>query len=187
MKLASSASEQRFVEGLGRIVFSRRVLILALFAVITALMGYAAMTGLRIDTKFTKQLPLEHEYMKTFVEHQAEFGGANRILVAVIARDGNMFTPDFFRALRTATDEVFFIRGVDRARVQSLYTPNVRYTEVVEDGIQAGNVIPADFQPTPEGLARVRENILKAGIVGRLVANDFSGAIVSATLQDEDP
>jgi predicted RND superfamily exporter protein len=187
MKLASSASEQRFVEGLGRIVFSRRVLILALFAVITALMGYAAMTGLRIDTKFTKQLPLEHEYMKTFVEHQAEFGGANRILVAVIARDGNMFTPEFFRALRTATDEVFFIRGVDRARVQSLYTPNVRYTEVVEDGIQAGNVIPADFQPTPEGLARVRENILKAGIVGRLVANDFSGAIVSATLQDEDP
>jgi hypothetical protein len=98
-----------------------------------------------------------------------------------------MFTPEFFQALRTATDEVFFIRGVDRARVQSLYTPNVRYTEVVEDGIQAGNVIPADFQPTPEGLAHVRENILKAGIVGRLVANDFSGAIVSAILQDEDP
>ena len=98
-----------------------------------------------------------------------------------------MFTPEFFQALRTATDEVFFIRGVDRARVQSLFTPNVRYTEVVEDGIQAGNVIPADFQPTPEGLAQVRENILKAGIVGRLVANDFSGAIVSATLQDVDP
>ena len=187
MKLASSEAEARFVEWLGRIVFSHRTLILVLFALVTVLMGYAAITGLRIDTKFTKQLPLKHEYMKTFVEHQAEFGGANRVLVAVIARDGNMFTPEFFQALRTATDEVFFIRGVDRARVQSLYTPNVRYTEVVEDGIQAGNVIPADFQPTPEGLARVRENILKAGIVGRLVANDFSGAIVSATLQDEDP
>jgi predicted RND superfamily exporter protein len=187
MRIASSSHEQRFVEWLGRIVFSHRVLILALFAVITALMAYAAITGLRIDTKFTKQLPLQHEYMKTFVEHQAEFGGANRILVAVLARDGNMFTPEFFQALRTATDEVFFIRGVDRARVQSLYTPNVRYTEVVEDGIQAGNVIPADFQPTPEGLAHVRENILKAGIVGRLVANDFSGAIVSAISQDEDP
>jgi predicted RND superfamily exporter protein len=104
-----------------------------------------------------------------------------------MARDGNMFTPEFFAALRTASDELFFIRGVDRARVQSLFTPNTRYTEVVEDGIQAGNVIPADFQPTPEGLAQVRENILKAGIVGRLVANDFSGAIVSATLQDRDP
>ncbi len=187
MKISSSATEARFVEWLLRTVFGHRTLILALFALVTALMAYAAITGLRIDTKFTKQLPLKHEYMQTFVKHQAEFGGANRVLVAVIARDGNMFTPQFFQALRTATDEVFFIRGVDRARVMSLYTPNVRYTEVVEDGIQAGNVIPADFQPTPEGLARVRENILKAGIVGRLVANDFSGAIVSATLQDEDP
>jgi predicted RND superfamily exporter protein len=187
MKLSSSEREARFVAWLGRHVFSHRRLILVLFALVTAVMAYAAVTGLRIDTKFTKQLPLKHEYMRTFVDHQAEFGGANRILVAVMARDGNMFTPEFFQALRTATDEVFFIRGVDRARVQSLYTPNVRYTEVVEDGIQAGNVIPADFQPTPEGLARVRENILKAGIVGRLVANDFSGAIVSATLQDEDP
>ncbi len=87
--------------------------------------------------------------MQTFVKHQAEFGGANRVLVAVMARDGNMFTPEFFQALRTATDEVFFIRGVDRARVQSLFTPNVRYTEVVEDGIQAGNVIPPTSSRRP--------------------------------------
>ena len=187
MKASSSQREARLVEWLTPHVFGHRMTILIAFVAITAVMIYAALTGLRIDTNFTKQLPLEHEYMQTFIKHQEEFGGANRVLVAVIAREGNMFTPEFFRALRTATDEVFFIRGVDRARVQSLYTPNVRYTEVVEDGIQAGNVIPADFQPTPEGLAQVRENILKAGIVGRLVANDFSGAIVSATLQDFDP
>jgi predicted RND superfamily exporter protein len=188
MKTPTSQAESRLVEWLCGIVFGHRVLILALFALITAAMGYAAVTGLRIDASFTKQLPLKHEYMQTYMDPKAaEFRGANRVLVAIMARDGNMFTPEFFAALRTATDELFFIRGVDRARVQSLFTPNTRYTEVVEDGIQAGNVIPADFQPTPEGLAQVRENILKAGIVGRLVANDFSGAIVSATLQDKDP
>jgi hypothetical protein len=125
--------------------------------------------------------------MATFVKHQQEFGGANRLLVAIVARDGNMFTPGFFEALKGATDEVFFLPGVDRARVQSLFTPNVRYTEVVEDGIAAGNVIPDDFTTTPEGLAAVRRNILKAGIVGRLVANDFSGAIISAELLEFDP
>jgi len=177
-----------FVEALGRLTFGSRALVLVLFAVCTVIFGVLAAQGLRIDASFTKQLPLGHEYMQTYLDPKAEeFRGANRILVALIARDGNMFTPEFFAALRKATDEVFFIEGVDRSRMQSLFTPNVRYTEVVEDGIQAGNVIPADFQPTPEGLARVRENILKAGIVGRLVANDFSGAIVSATLQDVDP
>ena len=110
MKTSSSQAESRFVEWLGRIVFGHRVLILALFALITAAMGYAAATGLRIDASFTKQLPLKHEYMQTYMDPKAaEFRGANRVLVAVIARDGNMFTPEFFAALRTATDELFFI------------------------------------------------------------------------------
>ena len=125
--------------------------------------------------------------MATFLKHQQEFGGANRVLVAVMSRNGDMFTPQFFEVLKDVTDEVFFLPGVDRGRVQSLFTPNVRYTEVVEDGIAAGNVIPDDFEPTPRGSTAVRRNILKAGIVGRLVANDFSGAIVSAELMEFDP
>jgi uncharacterized protein len=71
--------------------------------------------------------------------------------------------------------------------VTSIFTPNVRYLEVTEEGIESGDVIPADFQPTAAGLERVKENILKAGIVGRLVANDFSGAIVSAQLLEVNP
>ncbi|MCK4508616.1 MAG: MMPL family transporter, partial [Desulfuromonadales bacterium] len=47
--------------------------------------------------------------------------------------------------------------------------------------------VPADFQPSTEGLEQVRKNILKSGIVGRLVANDFSAAIISATLIEVDP
>src|SRR6185437_2083735 len=115
-----------------------------------------------------------------------DFRGANRVLVALIARDGNMFTPQFFAALRKATDAIVVMDGIDRTRVQSIFTPNVRYLEVVEDGIEDGNVVPADFTPTPENLAQVRDNIRKAGIVGRLVANDFSGALVSATVLDSD-
>jgi predicted RND superfamily exporter protein len=98
-----------------------------------------------------------------------------------------MFSAEFFNALKQATDEVFFLDGVDRSRVSSLFTPNVRFTEVVEDGIAGGNVVPADFQPTAEGLDQVRKNILKSGIVGRLVANDFSAAIISAELIEFDP
>ena len=119
-----------------------------------------AWRGLRIDASFTKQLPVQHEYMRTYLDERvAEFRGANRVLIALVARDGNMFTPEFFEALKRATDEVSVMDGIDRGRVQSLYTPNVRYLEVVEDGIEAGNVIPADFQPTPEGMAqRAREH-----------------------------
>lgn len=167
-------------------VFGHRRLVLAVFALATLVMAFGA-AQLRVDAGFEKNLPADHPYMETFREYQAQFGGANRILVAVRARDGDMFTPAFFDTLRAVTDEVFFIPGVDRARVTSLFTPNVRFIEIVEDGFAGGNVIPADFEPTPERLEEVRENILKSGQIGRLVAEDFSAAIVSAQLLERDP
>ena len=172
---------------LERLIFGHRTLILALFALGTVLLAAVAVYGLRIDCSFNKTLPVRHEYMRTYLDPKvAEFRGANRVLIALIARDGNMFTPQFFAALRKATDEVIVMDGIDRTRVQSIFTPNVRYLEVVEDGIEAGNVMPADFTPTPANMARVRDNIRKAGIIGRLVANDFSGALVSAIVLDQD-
>jgi len=176
----------KFIAKCCDLIFNNRWIVLLLFALSTLFMAYHA-SQLKIDAGFAKLLPLEHPYMKTFVKHREAFGGANRVLIALVAKDGDMFTPEFFEALRLATDEVFFLPGVDRSRVSSLYTPNTRFTEVVEDGIAGGNVVPADFQPTPEGLEQVRKNILKAGIVGRLVANDFSGAIVSAQLLEINP
>jgi len=183
---ALAPAKTSFLWWIENLVFEHRRVVLALFVIATLGMGWAA-SRLRIDAGFTKLLPTTHPYIETYLKYQQDFGGANRILVALIARDGDMFTPEFFDALRRATDEVFFLPGVDRGRVQSLFTPNVRYTEVVEDGIAAGNVIPDDFENTPAGLEQVRRNILKAGIVGRLVANDFSGALISAELLEFDP
>ncbi len=170
-----------------RLIFGNGKVIIALFALITAFMLYSAVSRFRIDTSFTKSVPVEHEYMQTYMQYRDQFGGANRVLVALTARQGTIYTPEFMMALKAATDEVFFISGVDRTRVSSLFTPNVRFTEVTADGISAGNVVPADFSPTPEGIDQVRKNVLKAGIVGRLVANDFSGAIISAELLEADP
>ncbi|MGB5211283.1 MAG: efflux RND transporter permease subunit [Gammaproteobacteria bacterium] len=172
---------------LERLIFGNRKTVIGIFALITVFMAYTAITQLRIDTAYSKQLPTKHEYMQTFRDYYDQFGGADRVVVAVMAKDGDMFDPQFFEVLDEVTDAVFFIPGVDRAKVQSLFTPNVRYMEVVEDGIEGGNVIDADFAPTPEGLAKVRENTIKANIIGRLVANDFSGAIVSAQLLEVNP
>ena len=176
----------RMISKLERLIFDNRPIIIGLFALITLFMAFS-LSNLRIDAGFSKQLPLKHEYMQTYVEHRKEFGGANRILIALMAKQGDIFTPEFFKTLEQATNDVFFIPGVDRTQVSSLFTPNVRFTEVVEDGIAGGNVVPADFRPDAEGLEKVRKNILKAGIVGRLVANDFTGAVISAQLLEVDP
>ena len=183
---ATSGNGHPIAAFIDRLVFGRRLLTLSVFVVVTVALAWLA-TGLRVDAGFTKLLPVEHDYMQTFLEYRDEFGSADRVAVAVMARDGNMFTPEFFALLRQVTDAVFFLPGVDRTQVYSILTPNVRYIEVIEDGLMSGDVLPADFEPTAESLAQVRENVIKAGVVGRLVANDFSGALVSAKLQEFDP
>jgi predicted RND superfamily exporter protein len=167
------------------ILFANKKIILFLLLVMTGAMAYYA-SQLKVDAGFEKQLPLDHEYMKTFMEHE-KFRGANRILVSLMDDSGNMFNDQFFDKLEKVTDAVIFIPGVNRASVKSLFTPNVRFVEVVEDGFAGGNVIPADFSPSPAAYERIRANIVKAGILGRLVAEDFNGAMVWADLQETNP
>ena len=181
-----SNSENTRLHKIATFLINNRYGIVGLFFVITIGMMFA-MSNLRIETGFKKQLPLKHEYMQTFLQYEKEFGGANRVLVALVARDGNMFTPGFFESFESITDQVFFIPGVDRASVRSIFTPNVRFVEIVEDGFAGGNVIPADYAPSEEMFEQVRSNIVKSGEVGRLVSADFSGAMVWANLSEENP
>ncbi len=180
------SAAQRFAE---KIVFGSRPVVLFVFAAITVAMVYFA-SQLKVDAGFKKQIPLQHEYMRTFTDYEADFGGANRVLVAVIAKDGNMFTDQFMGTLQQVTRDVVNLDDTDDARARSLFTPNVRYIEVVEDGISGGNVIPNDYDPgfkpgTPAQFDAIRSNIVKSNILGRLVAKDYSGAMVWADIIPE--
>jgi len=179
---------QRFA---GHFVFGFRPWLLLVIGLVTVAMVFFA-SQLRVDAGFKKQIPLEHEYMRTYLDYEAEFGGANRVLIAVVARDGDIFNQRFMQKLETVTQEVMAIEEIDDARVRSLFTPNVRFVEVVEDGFAGGNVIPDTFTPNVEGFEAtaqdfdtIRSNIVKANIVGRLVAKDWTGAMVWAELVPE--
>jgi predicted RND superfamily exporter protein len=171
---------------LEELVFRHRPVTLVVFGLITLVLGWFA-SKTRIDASFDKQLPTGHEYIETFKKHRTQFGGANRVVIALVAKKGDIFTPEFFKTLKAVTDETYYLPGVDRTQVTSIYTPNVRYIEVVEDGLAGGNVIPADFTTDAAGLERVRQNVIKSGRVGMLVANDFTGAAVIASLLEVDP
>lgn len=183
-------TERDFSTGwVGRIsywIFHLRKPLLVLFILLTILLGYMA-TNLRVGAGFSKMVPLKHEYMQTFLEYQNDFGGADKILVALKAREGDIYTKPFMETLRKVTEEVFYIKGVERSSVTSPFTPNVRYTEVVEDGFRGGNIVASDFSGTPEQLGKVRENVGKSDWIGRIVATDGTAALIVATLQERDP
>lgn len=168
------------------VVYGKRRLTLAILAVISLFMAWQA-AHIRLDAGFEKLIPLEHPYMETFQQHQDAFGGANLISVALIQKEGDIYNEAFLSKLKEVTNAVFFLEGVDRSRVRSLFTPGIRYIEITEDGIAGGDVMPADYQPTQEMLARIRANVARANIIGRLVSEDQRGAMIVAELLEYHP
>jgi predicted RND superfamily exporter protein len=175
------------VDTIEKLVFGNRLVVILAFLLTTLFLTYQA-SLLKLDAGFTKNIPLNHEYMKTYIKYKENFGGANNILVSVCDKKGTIFNKNFFDTLKDVHDQLFFIDGVNRSLVVSLYAPSTRFTEIVEGGFSGGPVIPADFNSSnPGALQVVRKNIDKAGIVGRQVSNDFTCAMVTAQLLDIDP
>ncbi|HEX4895477.1 MAG TPA: hypothetical protein VFV11_04015, partial [Solimonas sp.] len=153
---------QKILRAIEPLIYAKRALTMGVLLVITVFLLYH-MLQIRRDAGFDKSIPLEHPYMQVLKQYMADFGGANTVLVALIQKEGkgDMYNEAFLTSLKTATDEVFFLPGIDRSRVSSLFTPDVRYIEVVEGGFAGGNVIPAEYQPTPEMFELVRGNVGK--------------------------
>ena len=126
--------------------------------------------------------------MLNFLDFSRIFTGANRLLVSVHWKgEGDIYNPEFLQTLQQVTDDVFYISGVSRPSVTSLFTPNVRYIEITEEGYVGDLVVPPQYAATPEDLQQVRSNAARSGQIGRLLANDLKSAMVRADLQDVDP
>lgn len=175
------------IEFIEKIVFRHRLVVVGLFLLATLFLIYQA-TQIKLDAGFTKNIPLQHSYMQKYMEHREDFGGGNSVLVSVCSTEGSIYNQAFFERFKLINDELFFIPGVNRSLVSSLYSPSTRFTEIVEGGFAGGPVIPADFNPAnQQAINQVAENVNKAGIVGRLVSDDFSCAMINAQLLEIDP
>ena len=176
--------EERFLE---KIIFSSRPLLLVLFLVATVFFAYQT-AGLRPDASFEKMIPMEHPFIKSFMKHQSDLGAAGTtIQVAVEHTRGDIFDAQYLDLLQQINDEVFYLPGVDRNRMRSLWTPNVRWIEVTEMGYEGDKVIDSQYDGSERAMAQLRQNILRSGEVGRLVSDDYRSSIVQAPLIDRDP
>jgi predicted RND superfamily exporter protein len=155
----------RFVIRLEKWFFGHRAVVLAAIGLFTAVMAVFAVQ-LRMEAGFEKQMPIGHEYIKTFEQYRGDLFGANRITVVVRARDGNIWTSEGLTRLYKATQAVMFLPNVDRQGVQSLWTPNAFVNEITEDGFRADPVIDGTITPdqlTPEVVARIRKAATEGG------------------------
>ena len=91
-------------------------------------------------------IPMEHPFIKSFMKHRSDLGAAGTtIQVAVEHTSGDIFDAEYLDLLQQINDEVFYLPGVDRNRMRSLWTPNVRWIEVTELGFEGDKVIDSEY------------------------------------------
>ncbi len=168
-----------------KLIFGNRAVVVVLFALLTAFFAWQA-SHLRPDTSLSKMLPLDHPYIQNLFKYKDDLGLGNDVQIAIERLDGDIFDPAYLELVSKITDEVSTIEGVDTSNVKSIWTPNVRWTEVTEEGFQGGEVIPNDYDGSPESMEKLRANVLRSGQVGRLFADDFRSSIVYVPLLEAD-
>ena len=172
---------------LERLIFNNRPAVILLCIIISAFLFWNA-AQVRPETSFEKMIPLKHPYIETMLEHRNDLANlGNSVRISVENTQGDIFDKDYMETLRQISDEAFYIPGVDRSGVRSLWSPSVRWTEVTEQGFAGGDVIPQTYDGSAASLEELRSNILKSGQVGRLVGNNFKSSIVEIPLLEEFP
>ncbi|PAU80150.1 RND transporter [Halovibrio salipaludis] len=181
---APSAGAEPMIE---RLIFNNRPIILIVFLALTLFLGYNAVK-IKPDASFERLIPLEHPYIVNMMEHREDLSNlGNFVRIAVENEDGTIFEEEYMDTLEKITDEVFYLSGVDRSGLKSLWTPNVRWQEVTEEGFQGGTVIPDDYNGSEASLNQLRDNVLRSSTIGSLVADDFESSIIYAPLLERNP
>ncbi|MBV5286107.1 MAG: MMPL family transporter [Methyloversatilis discipulorum] len=169
-----------------RLFFNNRLLVIALCALATLLLGYQA-TRLQLAASFERMLPTDHPYVENFRTYEKQLAGSGNVLRIVVATEGDsILDPAYMDTLRRINDEVYLLPGVDRAYMKSLYMSAVRWVAVTDQGLDGGPVMPDGFDGSPAKLAELRANIERSGQIGQLVASDFRSSVLQVPLIDRD-
>ena len=172
---------------LERLIFNNRAIILIAFFFLALFLGYNAVK-IEPDASFERMIPLEHPYIVNMLEHRDDLENlGNFVRIAVEVEEGDIFTAEYMETLKQITDEVFYLNGVDRSGLKSLWTSNVRWVEVTEQGFQGGTVIPDGYDGSRATLEQLRQNVLRSNEVGRLISDNFRSTIVYAPLYENNP
>jgi predicted RND superfamily exporter protein len=177
----------RAIAALERLLFERRPLVLLAFVLVTVVLAWQAVQ-IRPEASFSKMIPLQHPFIANYLRFEDMLRPQSNVMRVIVEnKQGEVFSKNYLERLREINDAIFYLPGVDRGNLKSLWTPNVFWQEVTSEGLRAGRIIPDGYDGGPAALAQVKVNVQRAGILGSLVANDQRSAVILVPLLENDP
>lgn len=136
-----------------------------------------------IDPK--RILPQKHPYIETNAKIERLFGGGRVIVMGIVAKDGNIFTPDFLAKIERLTHKIKKIPGIYSDNVLSIASRRVKNLRFNAQGFDVERLMPR--VPTNQAEAdEIKKKVFANPLyVGSLISFDASAAAIIIDVQDQ--
>ncbi len=126
-----------------RFFIKHRFINLCLIGAATAYFGYRALQ-LQVFSQFIDLLPRNHEYIQVYEKYNRQFGSANIVLAAIVAKEGDIYREEILEKVYAFHDQIDKVEGVDHDQVSSIVSIRIRDQQVDDEGILYSRQILGD-------------------------------------------
>ena len=165
---------------LGNWVIGNRAPLLAAIVVLTAFFAWQA-TKITMKNPTVDLFPKSHPYVKTYVEYENTFGGANVVILALTVKNGDVFNARTLAKIKDITHAVEMLPGVNNYQVLSIAQRKIKRSTVVDNQYSAEPIMWPEIPQTPGGIERLKKIVYTTSRYhGSLVSLDDKGALIVA-------
>jgi predicted RND superfamily exporter protein len=130
----------RYSLAFSRWYIHRRGLNLLVIVALTVFFGWQALQ-LQVFSQFIDLLPRGHQYIQVYEKYNRQFGSANVLTAAIIAKEGDIYDEDALERVFAFTDQIDKVEGVDHEQVTSITRITIRDQVVDAEGIMRSHQI----------------------------------------------
>ena len=113
---------------------------LAIIGGLTVFFAYHALQ-LQVFSQFIDLLPRNHSFIQVYEKYNRQFGSANVVVAAIVAKDDTIYNETFLEKVYAFTDQIDKVEGVDHGQISSITAITIRDQEVDRDGIMRSKQI----------------------------------------------
>jgi len=182
--VSPGAAKKAMMERYVTFVVRHRVAVLV--AVLLATAAFATqLRHLRLEIRRREQLPQDHVYVQIQNRITDLFGGEAIVIIGVIAKQGDIFTPAILGKVYRITESLRSTPGVIESSLFSLAAPHVKAVLAGADDMMEIRPVMAEVPTNAAEIERIRKEVREDHLFrGNVVSQDETATVIIAEFDD---
>ena len=115
----------QFAVRFSRFFIKHRGINLAIIGGLTLFFAWHALQ-LQVFSQFVDLLPRNHSFVQVYEKYNRQFGSANVVTAAIVAKNGTIYDEQFLEKVYAFTDQIDKVEGVDHGQISSITAITIR-------------------------------------------------------------